>query len=246
LGAPVKTARYLLVVVAGILGFWPQHATHAAGAPILLVSPFEGHSGDPFYLSGSGYLPNQPLSLVIACPSLFGFSTARDRNVAILSGPTTNPDGTFSGYAITGFRLHVLPASPCVIYAVYASATVASGYFVGTALYNIVAPNMPLPARAIVIEGHVRATPPRVRAGAKEKIHIYGAWGGAFALVTIRFLHQKPRTIGPIHLDWRGQADRTVAVDSSAASQPGNATVSVTFSLGDKYGGTRTSFTVVR
>jgi len=242
----VKTARYLLVVIACILGFWPQHPTHAAGETILLVWPFEGHNGDTFYLSGSGYLPNQPLLFVIACPSLLGSSTAGDGNVQIKVGLTTNTAGTFSGFAIKGFMLHVLPASPCEITAVYASVTVASGPFLATALYNIVAPGTPLPARARFIEGHLWATPPRVRPGVNETIHIYDAWGGSLAQVTIRFPHQKPRTIGPIHLDWLGRADRTVRVDGSAASQPGNATVSVSFLLGDRHGSARTSFTVVR
>jgi hypothetical protein len=240
----MKAARAFLVVAACVVGFWPQHASHAAGETILLVWPVQGHNGDTFYLSGHGYLPNTRLSFVIACPSFFAPGAAQDGNVQLWNGPTTNQNGDFSGYPVMGFMLHVLTSSPCEVRANYAEL---NQVFVCTicGLYNIVPPHTPLQARARFIQGHVRATPQRVRAGIDEKFHI-DAWGGATAQVTVRFPHQKPRKIGPIHLDWRGQGDRSVPVDSSAAQQPGVATVGVSFSLGDKRGSAATSFTVVR
>jgi hypothetical protein len=112
-------------------------------------------------------------------------------------------------------------------------------------IYNIVAPQTPLPKSARLIPGTVRATPQRVHSGVTEHISISGSWGGAWAVVSVQFPHQRARKIGPIHIDWNGTARAQLTIGKSVGVQPGKATVSVAFTLEDRTGGAETSFTVI-
>ena len=245
-----RAARGLLIAALCSLLFWPARGAHANNAVILEVWPFEGHAGDTFYLSGSGYLPNNKLSFLVACPNRTDPNVWRFHNWELYEGPTTNENGDFSGFAISGFALNGIASSPCEITANYLTPPpdLTRQLFVCThcGLYYIVPRGKALPARARSIAGRVTATPQKVRAGVHEKISVTQSWGGATARVFIRYPHQKRRLITEIHLNWRGVGERTVLIDNAAAQQPGIAGVSVAFSLGDKQGGANTTFTVVR
>jgi hypothetical protein len=241
----MRAARTLALAAACLVALWPQLGAHAQGEVILLVSPFEGYNGATFYVSGAGYTAGDQLAIYIACPNVGDPDVYFYHNSALYPGPIANINGTFAGFPIKGFNLNVLKSSPC---AIRVNDVTAGRYFVCTlcAQYNIVAPQTPLPPSARFVSGKVHASPQRAHAGVFERISISGSWGGASAMVSIKYPDQRSRKFGPIHLDWRGGGERTVPIDKSVGGQPGKATVNVTFSLGDRHGSAATSFTVIR
>lgn len=238
-----------ILLLAAACGFlWPQGRAQASDITILLAWPTEGHNGDTFYLSGHGYLPRTQLTFLVACPNFFH---ANNGNWELYDGPTTNNHGDFAGYPIVGFRLqHGVTSSPCTVYANYAlqGPTQNGGGTIAVckhcALYNIT--DKPLRARDRFITGKARATPQQIHAGLNEMIQVTGGWGGATAQVVVRFPHERRHATTAFHLDWSGQGEGKLLIDGSLARQPGLASVSVAFSLGDKHGKASTSFTVLR
>lgn len=88
------------------------------GNSVLIAAPYEGHSGDPIYLSGRGLHPNHQETITMACPSwVDAFRGASPGNMEVLTGPLTNKHGNFSAFRMPALTLHGLTGSGCVIYA---------------------------------------------------------------------------------------------------------------------------------
>lgn len=100
---PARPVRLLGVLIA-VFALCGQAA--ASSRYVLIAEPPIVHPGDTIYLSGSGYPPNTPLTIVSICND----STQNPKNRITVgsAGPTTNGAGQFVGVP---FQLPTLPDS---------------------------------------------------------------------------------------------------------------------------------------
>lgn len=243
-------AATALGLAASIL---PGPLQHARAMPlggvnrILLVRPYEGHSGDTVYLSGSGFLPNTQLIIWMACPKWDDPHAIPEGNLLGVTGPTTNSHGDFAGWPLRGFHLHVLQESPCAIYANYSKEQNSAGqtYFVCDICgsYYIIRPGVRLRYDAKHITAVVTPSPKRVKSGLAENISISRGWGGAIARVVVSVPHGAS-LVRKVRLDWKGQQSITIRVDAGP-NQAAQVKVNVSFRLGQTTGRSTTNFIVV-
>ncbi|MGH2444355.1 MAG: hypothetical protein ACRDFX_14470 [Chloroflexota bacterium] len=233
-------ARCLFAALAVVL-LPASRAPALASNTVLRVFPQAGRNGDPFFVSGSGFLPFKRLILLVGCPRWDAPGALLLGNVQLLDGPTTNQFGDFAGWGISGFQLRGPQQSSCLIYARYPDAAPFASDF--PAIYSI--GNAALIRHAHSIRGTVVTRPSRVRAGLKETVRIENSWGGATAMVVLSY--GKHVVKQRLHLDYKGQGQKTltVPVDSSAASTA-RARIAVYFQQGPYRGRASASFTVSR
>lgn len=218
-----------------------------AFAPVraLIAEPQVGVSGQTVYVSGCCYLPNQTMSLLLACPFWFTPDVGRLNNFIYRGVVRTDDNGSFAGFALSGFQLHGLRSSPCRVYAAYAGPTGESDFVDDApAPYFIAASHSQVPKLSRHIGGHVTASVGHMKSRLVENVHIRRGWGGALAVVKVTFAHGNTLTYVK-RLDWVGQADIHVPLSASAAHVD-HGQIAVKFRLGAFNGFASASFRMLR
>jgi hypothetical protein len=161
----------------------------AAATPLrLIVTPTQGHAGDPVYLSGSGFVPGLPISIFLKCGSQprTHVSTARANRLGRFAASQIRLSrGTSSGRC--GFS---------------AASQARPTMRTRESAYALVPLQRPLARCAIHMCLHIQAFLVRLRSGAKGNVVISG-WPGATVHVTIaRTEHGAKYRV--LRLNWRG------------------------------------------
>jgi hypothetical protein len=182
-----RIAWRLLVALVVAVVVIPRGA--AAATPMrLIVTPAEGHAGDPVYLSGSGFGAGLPVSIFLKCGSQpkTHVSTAR-----------ANKLGRFAASQIRLSR--GTPAGRCEF---SAASQARPAMRTRESAYALVPLQRALARCAVQMCLHIQAFLVRLRNGAKGNVVISG-WPGATVHVTIaRTEHGAKYRV--LRLNWRG------------------------------------------
>lgn len=217
---------------------------HSAGVAVLVAAPYEAHSGDPIYVSGSGLEPNHDETLIIACPNWAGAYANGGDNIAIVPGPRTDANGSFGPYKVNAIPLHGVSSSGCQIYADYRNNEYGPDI---PATFTVLAHNQKLDRCAKVICTSIKVGPRPIRPGRRETIvvqpasgHGAGIWPGALVDIAVNV-----RGMGTLHLhrklDFQGRATMTIQL-GTRIPHPSAGHVQASVHLGPYAGQTGTSF----
>lgn len=173
-----------------VLSLWlagVAHATNDQGASLgpteIKAEPLYGHTGDPIYISGTGFAKNTNVQLAIYCPRFL--TPAGEANWGLwYPGPRTNSQGSFVGYEINAIKLTGMTKSPCTIYA--SNGPNLYGVDIPES-YTILARNQKVPSWATHITAAVRATPSQAHGGQMETVSLSEGWPGAYATVYLKY-----------------------------------------------------------
>ncbi|GAC1473847.1 MAG: hypothetical protein PVSMB7_28280 [Chloroflexota bacterium] len=242
------TVTVLLTVVLTAIAF-PHSGARAqvppqpsTGISELIVYPYEGHAGDPIYLSGHNFLPHTHLLIYHACPDWQHSAQLKNEGYQ-LREPATNAHGDFAGFPLDRLSLNGVEQSGCTFYASYPTTSFFSIEEI-PATYLVIRPGDGLSPGATQIRATVTAHPRQVKVGLFEHVIIDRAWGGADAVISVRYPHSKRPTVQTVRLDWKGHAATRLRVPASTFG-PAKATVTVHVSLGIGKGFAHTTFNVV-
>lgn len=243
------TGAVLLAVILAAVAI-PRTAVRAQvppqpanGISELIVYPFEGHAGEPIYLSGHNFLPHSHLLIYHACPD-WQHSAQLNNEGYQARGPETNAHGDFAGFPLDKLSLNGVEQSGCTFYASYPTTSFFSIEEI-PATYLVVRPSDDLNSGATQIRATVTARPRQVKAGLIEQVVIDRAWGGADAVISVRYPHSKRAIVQTVRLDWKGHAAARLRVPLRTFG-PARATVSVHVTLGLGRGLAQASFSIVR
>ena len=219
----------------------PAAVAQSQGNPYLIASPFEGHAGDAFYLSGFGLPPKSRLYLLMTCPAIFDpsvFPNGNYMHIASSDGPLTDKYGNFTHFLMHAIHLNKISSSLCYIYEEIG----------GQESFNTV-----LPAQYAILPNSQRAVPCALRICARlqvsmRKVHHVAVervqiaesrtpWPGATARIVVSYRGLNPMVVNRT-LDVRGGAAADFPIPSNAA-QGAPASVWATFKLGRFVGTTR-------
>jgi hypothetical protein len=190
-----RTAFLLAAALLTALAVMPR--TAQAAAPMrLIVTPAQGHAGDPIFLSGSGFAARQPVSIFLRCGS---------QSPAWVTATTANGLGRFAGVRI---RLS-LPkrVGRCTF---SAASRTAPSTRTKARPYTFVPAGRPLAECTVHMCLRVQAFLVRLKNGARGNIVISG-WPGAIADVTIART-QTGTKYRELRLNWRGVGSVTTPV----------------------------------
>jgi hypothetical protein len=238
-----RTARAITALISfSMIATGSVMARGSSSLSQLRVTPSAGHAGDNIDLSGSGFPAYTHLNILMACPNWQAENAVRLGNVVIISGPTTNGRGQFSGFLFRAIRLHGVPQSTCQI-----QASVGDNAF-GVdipAVYLIVPHGQPLKLgrcqRQLTVCG-LQVQPREVHSGYDEKISLR-TWPGALVSTTYTY-PGKSQTVDYHHADWTGMVQWAKRIAGSVSS--GTVQVRAGAALGPMSSGYSTSrFTVV-
>lgn len=212
-----------------------------SGNSFLVAAPYEGHPGDPIYLTGWGLQPNHEEIITVACPSWAQAFAGGASNYSVITGPTTDKHGNFRNFRITAPDIH--GQSGCQIYADDRSNQFGPDI---PATYSILPMGQKLDrcARTICVTMNVTSARSHARRAQAIVLHARtGEWPGAHVSVSLLV---PPRT--PIHytstLNLHGSATITVPPNPGISS-PSPVTIRALLHLGPYSGSATTRATLV-
>jgi hypothetical protein len=207
----------------------------------LRVTPSEGHAGGLIDLSGSGFPARTHLNVLMACPSWQAENAVRLGNVVIMSGPTSNARGQFSGFLFRAIRLHGIPFSACQIQASVGDnpfgVDIPAVYFIQQSGKGL---NLNHCQQHLCVQ-RLQVQPHEVRSGYDETISLH-TWPGA--TVTTTYTYPGNRQTVDYHVaDWTGAARWTKRIVGQTAT--GAVEVRASAALGPMSGVKTAKFTIV-
>lgn len=232
----------MAVLVAAVASVWFAWSASAQGNSILVAAPFEGHSGDPVYITGSGFRPNQAETVIMACPDWAHAFRGQSQNFMEVPGPTTDSHGNFPTFRLPALSLQGTATSGCYIYANDGANQFGPDI---PAIYTILPANAPVDHCARYICVHLSVDRRTISPGKTEVIFVktgkYGVWPGAVADVAIRFPHSKI-IHRHVRLNMHGEARITLR---GGHLRPASASVKVSVRLGPFSGHASASVTLI-
>jgi len=190
-----RIACIATVALAGTVALTPLEATAVAPAKVI-VTPAQGHAGDPVFLSGSGFVPSGPVSIFLRCGSQLP---------ARIGVARTNRLGRFAAVQLRLSRHARI--GKCGF---SAAAPAAPSVHTRESLFTVEPTRHPLARCAVQMCLTIQAFLVRLRSGAKGSIVISG-WPGAVAHVTVARTEYGAK-FRVLRLNWRGVGTMSTSI----------------------------------